>query len=305
MTALFGRQNRPSQRISARGYISASENIAHIGLGAATLVDSVVVRWNDKTASKMSNIAVNQTVILKYGENTNAVFTKQDSGLFAEIDSSVLGFSYRHTERDFVDFDVQRTLPHKFSQYGPGLAVADINGDGQDDVYLSGTHSKEGCWLIQTSEGRFIKKTANYKTDPGSERRRTGCAPVRRRRRWRQRSVPRSRRLTNSTGFALFFQDVLWVNDGKGNFTQAPDALPKELASGQCVKAADFDGDGDLDLFVGGRVLPLSYPKTDRSFLLRNDAQGKDQPRFTDVTRAGLSGTGKHRFDQRCFLDGF
>ncbi|MBK7937205.1 MAG: VCBS repeat-containing protein [Lewinellaceae bacterium] len=272
-------------QMSARGYISTSENIVHCGLGATTKVDSVVVRWNDRQTTVLVNPAVDQTITVHFeGQAQRFSGPENYPGWFVALDSTRLGVQYVHHERDFVDFDLQRTLPHKFSQSGPAMAVGDANGDGLDDVYFSGSDSRDGTWLIQTAQGKFAQKAVNYKTNPEKRGEELGVLLFD-----ADNDGDNDLYLVHGSyeynPGSPFYQDVLCVNDGKGNFSPAPQALPQEFSSGQCVKAADFDGDGDLDLFVGGRVLPFAYPKPDRSFILRNDSKEPGKPLFTNVTR--------------------
>lgn len=293
-TIFFDGKKQTAQVISARGFNSTSEKTLHFGLGAAANVDSVVVVWPGGGRKVLANVAVNQTLAIGADGARQPPLAPPGEGDFRSVGTSALGLRYVQNEDDFIDFDYQRTLPHKFSQYGPGLAVADVNGDGLEDIYQGGTGGADGMWFLQTPAGKFVQKESNLKPSPPSPGGARGGG---------------GRKLEEDLGVLLFdadgdgdndlfiarggaqnpagspmYQDVFCVNDGKGNFKIDTLAVPRESGSNLAAKAADFDGDGDLDLFVGGSMTPRAYPKADRSYILRNDTKTKDQLRFTDVT---------------------
>ncbi len=261
-----------------RGYLSTDDSRAHFGLGNATKVDSLIVVWPDGKRQSISNIDVDKTITIAYKDAVNGqTVLPVVQPLFADV-SSKTGIKFKPKERDFVDYNIQPTIPHKLSQYGPGIAVGDIDNNGYEDFYIGGTSGNAGVFFMQSADGKFTLDSS--------------------------RIVPKDDPLYEDMG-VLFFDadgdkdldlyivsgsyeippnhpisnDRLFINDGKGKFTKSANALPADSANGSCVRAADFDGDGDLDLFVGGRVVSGRYPETPKSFLLENN-HGK----FTDAT---------------------
>jgi enediyne biosynthesis protein E4 len=282
--AYWNGQQQAALTTSARGYISTSENILHFGLGKNTDVDSLKIFWNAKDIQILKKIAANQTLSISYSADNQSIALKSDNiGFLRSLDTNSFGLDFIHEEKDFIDFDIQRTLPHKLSQYGPSLSVADVNGDGFEDIYIAGAEGKDGSWLLQNIAGNFTKKSVSYKNTPEKLGEEVGTLLFD-----ADNDGDKDLYLVHGSneynaGQAAY-QDIFCINDGKGNFSIATNAIPVETESGSCVKAADFDNDGDLDLFVGSRLTPLSYPKPGKSFLLRNDSKDKDKPLFTDIT---------------------
>ncbi|OIN58367.1 VCBS repeat-containing protein [Arsenicibacter rosenii] len=289
-----------------RGYLSTVEPSAHFGLGNVQTIDEVRVIWptrNGEVKQTLRNVKVNQTLTVNSKDATENVVPEPDAKpLFTEVTDS-LGINFTHQEPEYIDYNVQKLLPHKLSQFAPAVAVGDVNGDGLDDFFVSGSRFHQGTFFIQTANGKFTGKPLF----PATARAQTGALQPITLSSLRDPS-PNPEKQSEDMGTLLLdvdqdgdvdlyiasggiegnagtevYMDRLYLNDGKGNFTLAVNALPPVFSSKSCVKATDFDRDGDLDLFVGGRVEPDHYPKPVSSLILRNDSKA-GQVKFTDVT---------------------
>ncbi|MEO1624772.1 MAG: VCBS repeat-containing protein [Bacteroidota bacterium] len=278
-----GKSRQKAYLISGRGYLSQSENVFHFGLGQSQKVDSLIVHWPDGRRTIRTQVAAQQLVELSYEPDASEaeILTSPPTAYFNKT-ATDRGLLYNNQEYDFIDFNFQRTLPHKFSQYGPSISVGDINGDKRDDLFLAGSRGHGQHWFLQQADGNFVLDSVNYKSDPGQREEDVGSLLFD-----AEGDGDLDLYIVRGGGQVkandLLYQDVLYLNDGNGQLQLASDALPRMLANGSCVKAVDFDRDGDLDLFVGSRVKPASYPLPDRSYVLRNDSKAT-QVRFTDVT---------------------
>lgn len=269
---------------AARGYLSASETTFHFGLGDNYKVDSIVFYKPGNLYAIFHPDSINRTIQvnvdqLKWMSNMKST----TSQLLTPFDLFTIGLSYVHRDSDYVDFNVQFTIPHKVSQYGPAISVGDINGDHLEDLYIAGAAFETGTWMIQMSDGRFRSRPVSYKTKPGNWEEEMGSLLFD-----ADGDGDLDLYLVHGGGQndlnSRFYQDLLLVNDGFGEFSPATGALPKEASNGSCIKGADFDADGDIDLFIGGKMRSGAYPFPDPSLILRNDTREKDQPLFTDVT---------------------
>jgi hypothetical protein len=186
-------------------------------------------------------------------------------------------FPYRHAENEYIDFKREPLIPYKCSRKGPYYAKADVNADGRTDFFIGGASGQPGVLLLQNADGSFSEKPqAAFASDKKME---DGGAV------FLDADGDGDSDLYVVSGGAEFpagsslYQDRIYINDGKGNFTRAPGLLPKETNNGSYVISLDFDEDGDTDLFVGGSVTPGTFPRHDKNMLLRNN-----NGVFTDAT---------------------
>jgi enediyne biosynthesis protein E4 len=239
----------------------------------------VRVEWPDGRVSARARVPAGQRLTMRQAEAVAAppAAPEPAAPLLAEVTAET-GIDFAHRENDFVDFERERLAPKLLSTEGPPLAVGDVNGDGLDDLFVGGAKEQAGALYVQQANGRFLRTNAALlELDAISED--VGAAFL-------DADGDRDLDLYVVSGgseyseMAPALQDRLYLNDGRGTFRKAADALPAEDASGSRVAAADFDGDGDVDLFVGGRGVPGHYGRDPRSLLLQNDGRGH----FADVT---------------------
>ncbi len=270
-----------------RGYLSSIQNIAHFGLDTVAIVDSVVVKWPDGKMQVLHHVKTNQLLVVKQSNaRDNYGWDRPQfasNTLFKDITDS-LGVKTRYDEYDFIDFNIQKLLPHKLSEYGPGLAAGDINGDGLDDIIMGGSYGYSAKILSQQPDGRFnVSDLTNGATMQTKAWEDLGILLF---------DADNDGDLdiyTTSGGFesaanTFHYRDKLWINDGKGKFAMDTTSLPGNLSSKTCVRGVDYDHDGDIDIFVAGRVEPWAYPKPVSSAIYRNDSRN-GQIKFTDVTK--------------------
>ncbi|HEV8507273.1 MAG TPA: VCBS repeat-containing protein [Chitinophagaceae bacterium] len=270
-----------------RGYLSSVTPIAHFGLGSATSIDSIVIKWPGGQMQLIQNVKANQLLTvdinnaqLGYTPATPAIDT---GSLFTEITSNV-NVDYLQKERDYIDFNVQKLLPHKFSEYGPGLACGDIDGNGLDDIVCGGSFFFDTQIFLQQPRGKFIRRSLQGRADSLPDKGNEDLGILL----FDADGDGDLDLYITSGGYEMkpntdAFRDRFYVNDGKGDFHRDSLAIPSNFTSKFCVRACDFDKDGDLDLFVAGRVKPWNYPRPVSSFIYRNDSKN-GAIKFTDVT---------------------
>jgi hypothetical protein len=270
--------------LSGRGYLSQPEEMLHFGLGNISRIDSVLIVWPGGGRQKITALPIDTLYQISYDPSAilpEAAIDSTDNSIFREV-SKKYELDALIQDHDFIDFNFQSTIPHKFSQYGPSIAIGDVNHDDLDDMFVAGSRNFKEKWFLQQRDGSFKSTEVAYKHGEKLEEEDAGTLLF-------DADNDGDLDLYIARGCAQypagheFYRDVLMINDGKGNFTESREGLPSMMSNSSAVKAADFDQDGDLDLFVGSRVLPFSYPKSDRSYLLRNESKGT-KIKFVDVT---------------------
>ncbi len=268
-----------------KGYLSTVQDIGHFGLNNIKIIDSIIVKWPNGKAQLLQHVnadqllQVNISAAVQDTPGNKEVFAMHT--LFKEVTDSV-GIHYMHQQYDFVDFNIQKLLPHKLSEYGPAMAIGDIDGNGLDDIITGGAAGYSAQLFLQQAGGnQFIQKSLLPATI-GKHGDDMGLLLFDADGDGDQDLYIAGGGYGNQPG-SQNYQDKFYVNDGKGNYSLDSLALPNNLTSKFCVRAIDYDKDGDLDLFIAGRVDPWSYPKPVSSFIYRNDSKD-GHIKFTDVT---------------------
>ncbi len=297
VTVYYNHTLSMQEQMPMRGFESTVDSRLLFGLGKTNTIDSVVVNWPGGKQTVLKDVQPNSRITIKQSEP--AIVNRESSIVNGQSDTSSnivhqtftassnnYGLSFQHKENAFVDFDRDRLIFQMLSTQGPRMAKGDINKDGLEDIYICGASGQPGALYLQAKTGRFIatneallaKDSLSEDTDAlffdadgdndddlfvcsgGNE-----FSP-------------------NST--ALISR--LYLNEGKGIFIKSPQLLPSRtiFESAGCVSAADYDGDGDKDLFVGVRLKPMSYGLPCKSYILRNNGQGI----FTDITQTAAPG---------------
>jgi len=273
VTIYHGSNSQKKMVQSSRGFQSSVEKDLHFGLGTTGQIDSVQVIWPNGKITSQLDLMANQRITINYEEaKTSERRTLEKEMPIFKMDSII---DFEHVERQFSDFDIQSLLNHGFSNQGPGLAVGDINADGLQDIFVGGSYGFNSTIFVQQQSGGFLKTEipdsqlyedlgaiffdANgdglqdlYVVSGGSERHKDHQG----------------------------YQDRLYLNNPNDVGTFVNGTLPKISESTSTVVGGDYDGDGDIDLFVGGRVVPGRYPESPTSYLLENR-----NGHFVDVTQ--------------------
>lgn len=269
-----------TQEITAhreRGFMSAVSDVIHFGLGQSVFADSVEIVLTNGKVQKLYRVASGQTIVVEPGQAAAAAERKGQESItpwFRAAEEST-GLQYAHHDDPFSDFQYQPLLPHRMTEQGPVLVTGDLDNDGLEDCFAGGGKGQPGQIYLQKRDGRFISRQLELNVPAGK------CTDA---------CIFDANGDGLSDLYLVFggnewpdgdyvYQDRLYLNRGNARFVMDRQAIPPMASPKSCVSAADFDLDGDEDLFVGGFSEPYHYPQATKSYLLRNDG-GK----FTDVT---------------------
>ncbi len=277
-----GSEQLSVENFPTRGYQSNVEMGIHIGVGDKAKVDSVVIIWPDRSFQKLENIAFNKATAIawKAGLPTfdfSILKTQKQASIPFKNIANAVNLNIKHKENPFVEFNREILIPHMVSREGPAIAVGDVNADGLEDVFFGGSKRGRSTLYFQQKNGQFtLQNTEVFAQDSLWEDVDAVFADVENDgdldlviasggNEYRGQNTPMKQRT--------------YLNDGNGNFTRK-DVFPDIFMTASCVLPADFNGDGLVDFFFGGRAVPWNYGKTPTSYLLENKGNGQ----FENVT---------------------
>jgi enediyne biosynthesis protein E4 len=283
----------------ARGFVSSVEPLLHFGLGSISTVDSIILIWPNNTFQRLTGVKADQQLRIVYDSSKtiklgnefnfiNNLLHTPTTPYFTDITTST-AINFKHEENNFTDFNSQWYIPHELSTQGPPVAVGDVNKDGLEDFYAGGAKGQAGVVFFQHKSGSFerSKDSLVFVKDKECE------------------DIDAVFFDANGDGYpdlyvasggneysgdAALIADRLYINDGKGSFNKSS-AFPLLYENKSVVRVADYDKDGDIDIFVGGRAVGNAYGSIPQSFLLENDGKGNFTV-VTDKVAPGLSHIG-------------
>jgi len=283
VTIFTGEKKQIQEYNPVRGYKSKVEDPLHFGIGSFKTVDSVLVKWPDSKTQLIKNAPANQVITLDHKNAARGGFKmKKINPLFA----SGSPIKFKHKENVFDDFVKEVLLPYQQSTLGPFMDIADVNADGLDDFYIGGAKGQSGKLFIQKTDGSFVESSsAIFEKNKASEEMKPTFFDA---------DSDGDLDLYVVSGGTEFnvndaaLQDHIYLNNGSGQFSETKNMLPKNLNfPGMKAAASDIDDDGDLDLFISGRIIPQKYPYSSPSKLLINTGN-----KFEEQVQENLNNNG-------------
>ncbi len=272
------------QSISARGAMSCVDQVLTFGIGNTSIIDTLNVFWPGGTMEQLTNVQVDQTLTFEFANATRPNFKqiKQPAPVFNDFTDSVEMY-FSHREKDFSDFDNMPLLPQKLSNEGPCIAVADVNGDQLPDIYIGGAAGQPGSLFLQSEGGRFVKsEQSSFLNHAAGEEVKAIFLDADKD---GDMDLYIGRGSTEHISKPKIMTDLFYRNAGKGVFRADDQSLPEKSIITSCVSPADYDNDGDEDIFVAGYAGWNEYGKPSVCYMLRNDGKG----RFTDTGSLGIA----------------
>jgi hypothetical protein len=275
---------RTYEKFPLHGFMSSAEIPIHIGLNK-TNVDSIILIWPDNSYQKINwqsdtgkITAINYSANLPQFNYSELNRYSVNTALPMEDITKQVALNYKHTENDFPEFDREPLIPHMISSEGPALAVADINHDGLDDIFIGASKREKPAVFMQMGNGKFQKQNEPALDKDSMYEDVDAC--------WADVNNDKNPDLIIASGGNEYYgkdSNLLprvYLNDGKGNLMRSRNAFSNIYATQSTVAPYDFNNDGYVDLFIGGRAVPFHYGETPASYLLMNDGAGH----FKDVT---------------------
>ncbi|MEN0004450.1 MAG: CRTAC1 family protein [Bacteroidota bacterium] len=268
---------------TTRGFQSSVPPVAHFGLGTTTDATGVQIRWPNGSWQAVALAHLDTMLLIEYAPNMNPPQTDQASPMLQRANWRL---DFLHQENGFSDFDVEKLMPFSHARLGPAMAVGDLTGDGLDDIYLGGAKGAPGMYFVQSEDGIFMPQDpAIFERFAYIEETAATCFDA-------DGDGDLDLYIAGGGSEQMIglnsFLDRLYLNDGAGNLSLSANALPTGFAiNGSCAVPLDYDGDGALDLFLGGYTVVGAYGMVPKSAVLRNKGNGE----FEEVSAAVLERT--------------